>query len=83
MVKIGWPDMKTDGLIIIWQKGEELIALPIKDGQVEFGVHKNHTGSSSALQHKNFSAQDTVELKSLMKEKLAAIWKGKSEKGSQ
>jgi len=52
MAKIDWPDFCTDGLVVIWRKDEELIALPIKNGRVGFGIHEIQGQGASLLQQK-------------------------------
>ena len=50
MAKIDWPDFCTDGLIVVWRKDEELIALPIRNGRVGFGIHELQGQGASLLQ---------------------------------
>lgn len=73
MAKIDWPDFHTDGLIIIWRKDEELIALPIRNGRVGFGIHELQGQGSSLLHQRGFSDKDTQNLTQLLESKFAGM----------
>ncbi|KAF6025934.1 hypothetical protein EB796_015757 [Bugula neritina] len=72
MAKIDWPDFHTDGLIVIWRKDEELIALPIRNGRVGFGIHELQGQGASLLQQRGFTEKDTMTLKKMLESNLSS-----------
>lgn len=61
MAKIDWPDFCTDGLIVVWRKDEELIALPIRNGRVGFGIHELQGQGASLLQQVTYQSSDIID----------------------
>lgn len=84
MAKIDWPDFHTDGLIVIWRKDEELIALPIRNGRVGFGIHELQGQGASLLQQRGFTEKDTMTLKKMLESKFAGMClKNRAEKDKE
>ena len=84
MAKIDWPDFHTDGLIVVWRKDEELIALPIRNGRVGFGIHELQGQGASLLQQRGFTEKDTNTLKKMLESKFAGMClKSRAEKDKE